>query len=133
MKLATAIFVLVSAAGMIVSAQQAAAPAFKRTLLQQSDISVPGREAVTALAEFPPGVAAGRHSHPGEEVGYLMEGTLLLEIDGKPPVTLTAGKTFLIPSGAIHNATNTGTGTARVLSTYIVEKGKPLATPAPAK
>jgi quercetin dioxygenase-like cupin family protein len=108
-------------------------PAFKRTMLQQGDISVPGREAITAVGEFQPGATPGRHTHFGEEVGYVLEGTLLVEQDGKAAVTLKAGSTFLIPAGTIHNATNTGTGTARVLATYIVEKGKPLATPAPAK
>jgi quercetin dioxygenase-like cupin family protein len=102
---------------------------FKRTVLQQADISVPGREAVTAVAEFPPGVAAGRHTHPGEEIGYVLEGQVLLEQDGKPAVTLKSGQAFLIPAGAIHNATNTGSGPARVLANYVVEKGKPMATP----
>ena len=113
-----------------VAAQQ---PAFKRTVLQQGDLSVPGREAITALAEFQPAATVGRHTHFGEEIGYLLEGTLLIEQDGKPAVTLKAGETFLIPAGTIHNATNTGTGTARLVATYVVEKGKPLATPAPAK
>jgi quercetin dioxygenase-like cupin family protein len=106
---------------------------FKRTILQQVDISVPGREAVTGIAEAAPGASAGRHSHAGEEVGYVLEGTILVEIEGKPAMTLNAGQTFLIPSGAVHNATNTGTRPARILATYIVEKGKPLATPAGAK
>jgi quercetin dioxygenase-like cupin family protein len=119
--------VAIGAAGVVVSvwAQQ---PAFKRTVLQQTDISVPGREAVTAVAEFPGGVAAGRHTHPGEEIGYVLEGQVLLEQDGKPPVTLKAGQAFFIPAGTIHNATNTGSGTARVLANYVVEKGKPMAT-----
>ena len=108
-------------------------PAFKRTMLQQGDISVPGREVITAVGEFQPGATPGRHTHSGEEVGYVLEGTLLLEQDGKAPVTLKAGGTFLIPAGTIHNATNSGTGTARILATYIVEKGKPLATPATGK
>ena len=108
-------------------------PAFKRTVLQQADLSVPGREVISAVAEFQPGATPGRHTHSGEEVGYVLEGTLLLEQDGKAPVTLKAGGTFLIPAGTIHNATNTGTTTARILATYIVEKGKPLATPATAK
>ena len=117
----------------IIAAASAQQPAFKRTVLQQGDISVAGREAVTALGEFPTGVSSGRHSHPGEEIGYVLEGTLKVEQDGKPAMTLEAGKTFLIPAGTIHNATNTGSGPARVLATYVVEKGKPLATPAPAK
>ncbi len=116
--------------GAGVSAQQ---PGFKRTVLQQVEISVPGREVVTASVEFQPSARTGRHSHPGEEVGYIVEGTFAVEQDGKPAVTLGAGQAFLIPAGTIHNATNTGSGTGRVLATYIVEKGKPLATPAPAK
>jgi quercetin dioxygenase-like cupin family protein len=128
-RIATAAGAALAAAGLVVGvwAQQ---PTFKRTVLQQGDISVPGREAVTAVAEFEPGAAAGRHTHPGEEIGYVLDGQLLVEQDGKPAVTLRAGQTFLIPSGAVHNATNSGSTTARVVATYLVEKGKPLATPA---
>ena len=111
----------------------AQAPAFKRTVLQQADISVPGHEVVSAVAEFQPGASPGRHTHFGEEIGYVLEGTVSLEQQGKPTVTLGAGQSFLIPAGTIHNATNNGAGVARLLATYIVEKGKPLATPAPAR
>jgi quercetin dioxygenase-like cupin family protein len=111
----------------------AQAPAFKRTVLQQSDISVPGREVVSAVAEFEPRATPGPHTHFGEEIGYVLEGTFLIEQAGKAPVTLQAGGSFLIPAGTVHNATNTGAGKARILATYVVEKGKPLATPAPAK
>ena len=119
-------------AGIVVgiSAQQ---PTFKRTVLQQADISAPGREAVTAVVEFQPGGSPGRHTHPGEEIGYVLDGTFLLEQAGKPAVTINAGQAFLIPAGTIHNATNTGSGAARILANYIVEKGKPLATPAASK
>jgi quercetin dioxygenase-like cupin family protein len=103
---------------------------FKRTVLQQSKLSMPGHEAVTAIAEFQPGGTVGRHTHPGEEIGYVLEGTIVLEQEGKPPVTLTAGQTFFIPNGQVHNATNKGTSTARVLANYVVESGKPVATPA---
>jgi quercetin dioxygenase-like cupin family protein len=103
---------------------------FKRTVLQQGDLSVAGHESVTAVAEFQPGGTVGRHTHPGEEVGYILEGTIVLEQDGKPPVTLGPGKTFFIPAGTVHNATNRSTAPARVLANYIVEKGKPLAAPA---
>ena len=111
----------------------AQAPAFKRTVLQQSDISVPGSEVVSAVAEFDPRATPGPHTHFGEEIGYVLEGTFLIEQAGKAPVTLQAGGSFLIPAGTVHNATNTGAGKARILATYVVEKGKPLATPAPAK
>jgi quercetin dioxygenase-like cupin family protein len=128
-KVAAAAF-LVLAAGVIVSAQQTG---FKRTVLQQADISVPGREVVSAVAEFQPGATPGFHTHPGEEAAYVMEGTVILEVKGKPAVTLGPGKTFFIPAGTVHNATNNGSSMARVLATYIVEKGKPLATAAAAK
>lgn len=105
-------------------------PGFKRTVLQRADLSIPGREVVQAIAEIPENVAAGRHTHPGEEVGYILQGTVVVEMDGKPPVTLKAGDPFLIPAGRIHDARNVGTGASRMLSTYIIEKGKPLATPA---
>ena len=105
-------------------------PAFKRTVLQQADISVPGREVVSAVAEFDSKATPGMHTHFGEEIGYVIEGTFLIEQAGKPSVTLQAGGSFLIPAGTVHNATNTGAGKGRILATYIVEKGKPLATPA---
>ena len=113
----------------IAAAAQQPAPAFKRTELQRADLSAPGREVVQAIAEFPPGAAVGRHTHPGEEVAYILEGTVLLEVDGKPAATKKAGEYFIIPAGTIHNATNNSKGSAKVLATYIVEKGKPTATP----
>ena len=103
-------------------------PAFKRTPLQKQDLSVKDREAVQVLAEFAPGAAAGKHTHPGEELGYILEGTLVLEIQGKPPVTLKAGDSFFVPAGVVHDGKNVGKGSAKVLATYIVEKGKPVAT-----
>ena len=111
-----------------VSAQQQ--QGFSRTVIQRGDLSTPGREVVSALAEFQPGATVGPHTHPGEEAGYLLEGTLVFEQAGKPTVTLKAGETFFVPAGTVHNATNKGSGRTRVLATYIVEKGKPLATAA---
>jgi quercetin dioxygenase-like cupin family protein len=124
---AIATTLMLAALVIVVGAQNAA---FKRTMVQQADLSVPGREVVQAVAEFQPGATPGRHTHAGEEVGYVLDGTLLVEQDGKPAVTLKAGEGFIIPAGTIHNATNTGSGVAKILATYIVEKGKPLATPA---
>ena len=119
---AVLLFGAVAAAG----AQQTG---FTRTMLQQADISAPGREAVTARAEFhAPGASVGRHTHFGEEIGYVIEGTLSVEIDGVTK-TVKAGEAFIVPNGKPHNATNAGTGKASILATYIVEKGKPLATP----
>ena len=126
----TLLMALLFSVGPLVSAQQAG---FKRTVLQQSDASVPGREVVMAVAEFQPGASSGRHTHSGDEVGYILEGTVVIAQDGKPDVTLGPGKSFHIPAGTVHNATNSGSTGARVLATYLVEKGKPLATPAPAK
>ena len=113
---------------LLVTGVRAQQPGFSRTVIQRGDLSTPGHEVVTAVAEFQPGATVGKHTHPGEEVGYVLEGTILLEQDGKPPVTLKAGETFLIPPGTGHNATNKGSAKARVLANYIVEKGKPLAT-----
>ena len=104
-------------------------PAFKRTLVQKRDLSAQGREAVQVVAEFAPGAAAGKHTHPGEELGYVLEGTLVLEIQGQPAVTLKAGDSFFVPAGVVHDGKNTGKSPARVFATYVVEKGKPIATP----
>jgi quercetin dioxygenase-like cupin family protein len=108
-------------------------PPFKRTILQEVELSVSGRQAVSAIAEIQPGAAVGRHTHPGEEIGYVIEGTIVVELEGKPALNVEPGHAFFIPAGAIHNATNSGVNPARILATYIVEKGKPLATPAAAK
>jgi len=104
-------------------------PAFKRTMLQKHDLSAQGREAVQVVAEFAPGAAAGKHTHPGEELGYILEGTLVLEVVGQKPLTLKAGDSFFVPAGVVHDGKNVGKGPAKVLATYIVEKGKPVATP----
>ena len=110
----------------LVIAQQAG---FTRTTLQTQDLSTPGKVAVQARAEFDPGVAAGRHTHPGEELGYVLEGQLELRIDGQAPRTVRAGEVFFVPAGLVHDGVNTGQGKAKVLATYVVEKGKPVATP----
>jgi quercetin dioxygenase-like cupin family protein len=111
-------------------AQQAPAQTgFKRIPVQQGDLSAPGREGVQAIAELSPGAESGRHTHPGEEFGYVLEGTLTLELQGKPAATKKAGEAFIIPAGTVHNAKNTSKAVAKVLATYIVEKGKPVATP----
>jgi quercetin dioxygenase-like cupin family protein len=117
---------LLLASATAVIAQQ---PAFKRTVLQTVDLSITGREAVSARVELPAGVSAGRHTHPGEEIGYVLEGTVAIELDGVSK-TLKAGDPFAVPAGKVHNATNMGSAQVTIVSTYIVEKGKPLATPA---
>jgi quercetin dioxygenase-like cupin family protein len=98
----------------------------KRTDLQQHDLSIPGREVVQVLVEFAPGVSFPRHSHPGEEIVYVVEGTLEYQLDGEPPVTLKAGEALFIPYGEVHAVRNVGSGSAAELATYIVETGKPL-------
>jgi len=122
--------VVIIAVLLIVGGVSAQQPGFSRTAIQRGDLSVPGHEVVQAIAEFAPGSTSGAHTHPGEEAGYLLEGSLVFEITGKPTVTLKAGETFFVPAGIVHNATNKGSVRARVLATYIVEKGKPIATPA---
>ena len=104
-------------------AQQAG---IKRTDLQRHDLSVPGREAIQVRVDLDPGVAFGKHTHPGEEIIYVLEGSLEYQIEGQPPVTLKAGDVLFIPAGTIHAAKNVGSGNAAELATYIVEKGKPL-------
>jgi quercetin dioxygenase-like cupin family protein len=124
----TTTFVILAAL-VIIGVAGAQQTGFKRTVVQQGDLSVPGREVVQAIAEFQPGATVGRHTHPGEEVAYVLEGSVVLEVEGKPNVTLASGQGFMIPAGTVHNATNHGSGQARVLATYIVEKGKPVASP----
>jgi quercetin dioxygenase-like cupin family protein len=99
-----------------------------RTDLQRHDLSAPGREAVQVRVDIAPGVAFGRHTHPGEEIIYVLAGAIEYQVEGKPPVTLKAGDVLFIPAGTIHAAKNVGGDTASELATYIVEKGKPLLT-----
>jgi quercetin dioxygenase-like cupin family protein len=112
----------------MVRAEDGAMPGVKRTDLQRHDISVPGHEAVQVRVDLDRGVAFGRHTHPGEEIIYVLDGNMEYVIDGKPPVILKAGDVLFIPAGTIHSARNVGITTASELATYIVEKGKPLLT-----
>ena len=107
----------------VVQAQQAGT---KRTDLQRHDLSVPGREVVQVRVDFDPGYVSPKHTHPGEEIVYVIEGSLEYRVEGKPPVTLKAGEVLFIPSGTVHAAKNVGSGNGAELATYIVEKGKPL-------
>lgn len=101
-------------------------PGIKRTALQRQDLSIPGHEAVQVRIDFEKGASFGKHSHPGEELIYVLEGVFEYEIEGKPPVTLKAGEVLFIPAGKIHAARNIGSNKAVELATYIVEKGKPI-------
>ena len=109
----------------------AQASGLTRTMVGKADVSVPGREAVIARVEVAAGARAGRHTHPGDEISYVMEGEAELLVDGQPPRIVKAGESFVIPAGVVHDAHNAGTTPTRLLGVYVVEKGKPLATPAP--
>jgi quercetin dioxygenase-like cupin family protein len=114
--------------GMIAAAALAAAPAptISRTDLQRHDLSVAGRETIQTRVDFAPGAVAPRHSHPGEEIVYVLKGSLEYRLDGQPPVRLDPGGVIFIPYGVVHSAANVGDGPASELATYVVEKGKPL-------
>jgi quercetin dioxygenase-like cupin family protein len=118
---------VVAAATASVTAVQT--PTFTRTELQDRDLSIKTHHGVMVRSEFQPGANSGRHFHPGEELGYLLEGTLELTVDGEAPRTIKAGDVIFVPAGKIHSAKNVGMGMAKVLGTYVLEKGKPLATP----
>lgn len=100
----------------------------QRTELQHEASSIDGREIVQVLTEIPAGVESGWHMHPGEEVGYILEGTVKMEIEGRPTLKLRAGDPFLIPPSTPHNALDLGPDTGRMLSTYIVAVDESLAT-----
>jgi len=106
-------------------------PGVQRTLVQRADVSVPGREAVIAHVEIAPGARAGRHTHPGEEIGYVIEGQGELFVEGQPVRQIQTGDGFVVPAGARHDAHNPTGQPLKLVSIYLVEKGKPLATPAP--
>jgi quercetin dioxygenase-like cupin family protein len=122
-----AIAVLIAGGGWAaVQDAKAQGPGIKRTDLQRHDLSVPGREAVQVRVDFAPGAAAAKHSHPGEEIVYAIEGVMEYQLEGRQPVTLKAGEVLFIPAGVVHSVKNVGSGNAAELATYLVEKGKPL-------
>jgi quercetin dioxygenase-like cupin family protein len=117
-------------ATQVVMAQQAP---ITRTILQQKDIEgVAEREVVMYVADVMPGAVAGRHFHPGPEVGYVLQGSIVLEPDGHSAMTLKVGESFHMPTKHIHNAKNASTTEAAKLLVFLVgQKGQPLATPVP--
>jgi quercetin dioxygenase-like cupin family protein len=121
-----AIAALIAASVLAAPAALAQQAGVTRTDLQRHDLSAPGREAVQVRVDLAPGVAFGKHTHPGEEIIYVLEGSLEYQIEDKPPVTLKAGDVLFIPAGTVHAARNVGSVTGSELATYIVEKGKPL-------
>src|SRR3989442_6997621 len=106
-------------------------PGIKRTVVHKADVSVPGREAVIARVQLAPDARAGRHTHPGDEISYVLEGEGEILIEGQPPLKIKAGDGFVVPGGARHDAHNTGTAPLKLVAVYVLEKGKPVATPAP--
>ena len=121
-----ALAVLIAASGLALHVAPAQQPEIKRTDALRHDLGIPRQEVVQVRVDIPPGVLAARHSHPGVEIAYLLEGSLEYQFDGKPPIKLKAGEALFIPAGTIHSAKNIGSGNGAELATYIVEKKKPL-------
>ena len=117
---------------MAATVLEAQPPGIKRTLLMKRELAgIDGREVYLGTAEIAPGASAGRHFHDGHEIGYVLEGTALFEVEGQAPLELKPGDHYHVDAGKRHDARNTGTGPAKVLAIYLIEKGKPLAVPAP--
>jgi quercetin dioxygenase-like cupin family protein len=115
----------------IAFAQSSAAQAtIARTVLQRvDDPASSGHEVVMATVDFPSQAVVGRHTHPGIEIGYVLEGAITVEHQGRPSVTKKAGEFFQIDAGAVHDARNDGPP-AKILAIYVVDKARPLASPA---
>ena len=107
----------------------AQSPGIERTVVKTQDVSK-GYEAIIATVTIAPGASARRHSHPGEEISYVIEGEGEIHIDGQPPLHIKAGDGYVVPAGAIHDARNTGSVPIKLAAVYYLEKGKPFATPA---
>ena len=107
-----------------ICAAQQGAMTMKEVL--RADLSAPGHEVVQSYIVIPTGAASGgKHTHPGEEIAFVIEGSLRVEIDGEPPVVKNAGESIIVPAGRVHFASNAGSGTVRAVATWVVEKGKP--------
>jgi quercetin dioxygenase-like cupin family protein len=130
-KRATEIGLALILAGLASAAAAAPAPGgVTRTDLQRHDLSAQGRETIQARIDIAPGAEAAWHRHPGEEVIYVVEGTLEYQLEGKKAVTVRAGEVLFVPNGVAHRARNPGTTNGAELATYIVRKGEPLLVPA---
>lgn len=121
--------VVVVIATLIASVALAAEPAFKRNILQRSDVNAT-QESVLGTGELAAGGAIDRHSHHGIEMTYVLEGEVELVIDGEAPRRLKAGDSFVVPAGQIHAAKNVGAVPCKLVGVWVVEKGKSLAVPA---
>jgi len=102
------------------------AQADKRAQLSQNDLSIPGWQEVQMRVDLDPGHIAANHRHPGEEIIYVVEGTIEYDLEGKPPVTLKQGDVLFVPKGVVHSAKNVGKTNAAEIGTYVVPKGQPL-------
>jgi quercetin dioxygenase-like cupin family protein len=118
--------IVIAGAGFALMPAQSQQSGVGRKDLLRHDLSVAGREVIQVRVDLAPGIAFPAHSHPGEEIAYVIEGQLEYRLEGRPPVTLKAGESLFIPAGAVHSAKNVGDGPAAELATYLVEKGKPL-------
>jgi quercetin dioxygenase-like cupin family protein len=122
----TAVVALIVGSSLALHLAQAQQRGVRRTDLQRHDLGVPGREVIQVRVDLDPGVAFGKHWHPGEEIVYVLEGSLEYQVEGKRPTTLKAGDVLFIPARTIHAAKNVGKGNGAELATYVVDKGKPL-------
>ncbi len=127
MKHALIVIAALIVASCDVPAQQAP---IRRVDLQRRDLSIPGREVVQVRVDLAPGVTAPGHTHHGEEAIYVLEGEFEYVVGDGPPLRLGAGDVLFVPAETVHSARNVGAGVASELATYIVEKGRPLSTPA---
>ena len=96
-----------------------------RSEIQEHDLSVPGLQVTQNRVDISPDAPVFRHRHPGEEVIYVLEGSIQYDVDGQPPIRVSAREGLTVPADTIHSAKNIGAGNAAELGTYIVEKGKP--------
>jgi quercetin dioxygenase-like cupin family protein len=118
-----------AAGGFMATGVEAQTPGLKRTLIKQTDGPMDGYVTVEMKVEIEPGAAVARHIHPGIESSYVVEGSVELSVDGEATRALAAGDGFQVPPGAPHSAKN-GPAKTVLAGTYVVEKGKPLASPA---
>src|SRR4030095_1785347 len=123
-----ALAALIATTSLALHAGQAQPVGSRRIDLQRHDLSVTGREVVQTIVELAPGTTAPRHTHPGEEIIYVLEGTWEYTVEGKPPVILKSGGVLFIPAGAIHSGRSVGTGRETMVRTHITDEGKPLIT-----
>jgi quercetin dioxygenase-like cupin family protein len=102
----------------------------QRTIVQKADLSIPDRETIVVRVQIEPGIVGGKHTHPGDEIAYVLEGEGEMLVEGEPPRALKAGEAFVVLAGKAHSPKNTGTVPLKIIAVYAVEKGKPLASPA---